>query len=243
MQEAEHAVKRVIDRINEEFYEELTIDDLARTAMYSKFHFTRLFQRVTGLTPGRFLSAVRLQQAKQLLVTTSLTVTEICHRVGYASVGTFSSRFCDMVGASPSTFRRLGGSRPEVPLDDRPRGAALGTIRGTVSLPESCPGDLVFIGVFPGPIHQGRPVSHTVLRGPGPYLVGDVPEGEWYVMACCEVANDAAPLLVASHGPMAVRGDTVHLADLGLRPPGELDPPVLLAPPAARPAPARSTAA
>src|SRR5437660_11978338 len=62
---AERAVLRAIDAMRERLGEPLTVDDLARAAMFSKFHFTRLFQRLTGVSPGRFLSALRLQKAKQ----------------------------------------------------------------------------------------------------------------------------------------------------------------------------------
>ena len=87
------AVDRAISTMRENLGEQLTVDDMARAAMFSKFHFTRIFQRVTGVSPGRFLSALRLQRAKQLLVSTSLNVADISLRVGYNSVGTFSSRF------------------------------------------------------------------------------------------------------------------------------------------------------
>jgi AraC family transcriptional regulator len=82
-QQTEQNIQRVIDSIYENISERITIDDMARTAMFSKFHFTRLFQRMTGVSPGRFLSAVRLQEAKKLLLYTGLSVTEISHRVGY----------------------------------------------------------------------------------------------------------------------------------------------------------------
>src|SRR5688572_1243423 len=89
--------------------EPLTVDDLARSAMFSKFHFTRIFQRVTGVSPGRFLSGLRLQRAKELLVSTSLSVADISVLVGYNSVGTFSSRFTRSVGMPPSRYRRRAG--------------------------------------------------------------------------------------------------------------------------------------
>src|SRR5437870_395167 len=59
---AEQAVLRAIAAMRERLDEQLTVDDLARAAMFSKFHFTRLFQRLTGVSPGRFLSALRLQR-------------------------------------------------------------------------------------------------------------------------------------------------------------------------------------
>src|SRR5215212_10512242 len=62
----EQAVGRVIETMRENLGEQLTVDDMARTAMFSKFHFSRFFQRVTGVSPGRLLSAMRLQEAKHL---------------------------------------------------------------------------------------------------------------------------------------------------------------------------------
>src|SRR2546430_14701048 len=95
--------------MRENLGEPLTVDDMAREALFSKFHFTRIFQRTTGVSPGRFLSALRLQQAKRLLVSTSLNVADISLRVGYNSVGTFSSRFTRSVGLCPTEYRRTGG--------------------------------------------------------------------------------------------------------------------------------------
>src|SRR4051794_38710734 len=105
----ERSMERVVYQMEEKLGEEITIDDLAHAALFSKFHFSRLFQRTTGISPGRFLSALRLERAKHLLVSTSLNVVDISHRVGYASVGPFSSRFSSSVGVSPTTHRRLGG--------------------------------------------------------------------------------------------------------------------------------------
>ncbi|WP_285508529.1 peroxidase-related enzyme [Actinokineospora sp. NBRC 105648] len=85
--------------------ESLTIDDMARVARFSKFHFSRLFQRHTGVPPARFLSALRLAEAQRLLATTRLRVTDIGLRVGYHSPGTFSSRFKRHVGLSPTQYR------------------------------------------------------------------------------------------------------------------------------------------
>lgn len=109
----ERAVGRAIENMRANLGERLTVDDLARSAMYSKFHFSRAFLRVTGVPPRRFLSSLRLQEAMRLLDSTSLTVAEISHRVGYASVGTFGSRFQSSVGVSPTTYRRRGACSSE----------------------------------------------------------------------------------------------------------------------------------
>ena len=97
---SEKAVLRAIETMHDRLGDPLTVDDMARAAMFSKFHFTRMFQRVTGVSPGRFLSALRLQRAKELLVSTPMNVADISVTVGYNSVGTFSSRFSRSVGMS-----------------------------------------------------------------------------------------------------------------------------------------------
>jgi AraC family transcriptional regulator len=238
----EKAVNRVIVSMHENLGEQLTIDDMARTAMFSKFHFSRVFQRATGVSPGRFLSAIRLQEAKRLLMSTTLSVTEISHRVGYASVGTFSSRFSSSVGVSPTTYRRLGGFTPRIRPDGRarvtsPRSA---TIRGRVwPLGEVAKGP-VFMGLFPDRLPQGQPVRCTVLDHAGPYALHDVPQGTWHLMVYAGeieqvdntslVSGGQGNALVGSVGPITIRPETViRPADVRLRRITPFDPPVLLA--------------
>ncbi|CCH31211.1 Transcriptional regulator, AraC family [Saccharothrix espanaensis DSM 44229] len=240
VQVIERAVGQVIDSMHANIGEQFTIDDMARTANYSKFHFSRAFQRVTGVSPGRFLAAIRLQEAKRLLVATSLTVTDISHRVGYTSVGTFSSRFRSSVGVSPTTFRQSGGFTRHIPMARRAVDARTAVVQGEISAPAGPPG-LLFIGLFQDGIPQGAPIRCTVLRRPGSYLLSCVPPGTWHLLAQSVAlgresmlgdgpfAHDLA-LSVASHGPVTIRpGRPVERADLTLRPICNLDPPVLLA--------------
>lgn len=86
--------------------QDVTMDRLASSVYFSKFHFTRIFQRSTGYSPGRFLAELRVLEAGRLLATTDLSFTEITHRVGYFSVGTFSSRFKAAASMSPTTYRQ-----------------------------------------------------------------------------------------------------------------------------------------
>ena len=231
----EQAVLRAIETMHEHLGEQLTIDDLAQAAIFSKFHFSRVFQRVTGLSPGRFLSAIRIQEAKRQLASTSLPVTEISVRVGYSSVGTFSSRFKHSVGVSPTRYRQLDRVTPQAQLR-RHTTAGTAAVRGSIMAPG--PDRPVFAGLFPDRIMQGRPVRWTVLRSPGPFMLSDVPLGAWHLLAhATSLAQDAddftlldESLYVANHGPIVIRPDTgACVADLELRPIGRLDPPVLLA--------------
>jgi len=239
----EQAVGRVIETMRENIGEQLTVDDMARMAMFSRFHFSRIFQRVTGVSPGRFLSAMRQQQAKQLLVSTSLTVTEISHQVGYTSVGTFSSRFTRSVGVSPTTYRQLGGFTPPIPMHERRgvRASRSATVHGEIRspLPDHLLG-LIFVGLFDDPIPRGQPVRCTVLHRTGPYRLENVPHGTWYLLAHSVAAGFEqavrGPLAgdqtvcVGSHGPVKVGLDTAASeADMRLGPAPSLDPPVLRA--------------
>ncbi|NUP01807.1 MAG: helix-turn-helix transcriptional regulator [Nonomuraea sp.] len=236
----ERAVLRVIESMQENHGEQLTIDDMARTAMFSKFHFSRVFQRVTGLSPGRFLSAVRLREAKRLLVSTSLSITHISHQVGYSSVGTFSSRFTHSVGLSPSRYRQLMSvtARDLAGGADRAFGGPAVTLHGVVTSP--LPDRPVFAGVFPGQILEGRPASFTLIRRPGPYVLENVPKGNWYLIAqsvaesredaVCHPPSGDGATCIARVGPIEVgAGGDTERADLRLRPMNALDPPVLLA--------------
>ena len=71
----------------------------------SKYHFLRCFAATYGKTPALYLAERRIERAQDLLRATNLTVTEVCHLVGYASLGSFSSRFRELVGITPSAYQ------------------------------------------------------------------------------------------------------------------------------------------
>ncbi|MGW0447163.1 helix-turn-helix domain-containing protein [Streptosporangium sandarakinum] len=234
----ERAVLRVVESMYENPGKQTTVDDMARTAMYSKAHFSRAFRRATGLSPGRFLSAVRLQEAKRLLGSTTLSITNISLQVGYSSISTFSSRFTSSVGLSPSNYRLLGSITSQALSAGRGQSAQgpTVTVRGRLSSPLK--GRPIFAGLFPNRILEGHPVSYTLLDGPGPFTLKDVPEGRWHLIA----QSVAADYEGAVHLPGG--GETLCLArqaitvwsdaepqpvDVLLRPMRLLDPPTLLA--------------
>lgn len=235
----EAAVERVIRAMRENLGEQITMDDMARTAMFSKFHFSRIFLRVTGISPGRFLSALRLQEAKRLLLTTSLAVADISHMVGYNSIGTFSSRFRASVGVSPSEYRQHSGFVPPLTAAEPDGSTHPGVLRGHVwSTPGCRPGDVV-VGLFAGRIAQGIPARHTVRSGIGPFELTDVPPGSWHVLAHSVGVTDGMPddgegrpqSYVAAFGPVEISatGAGTRSFDMWLRPPRIFDPPALLA--------------
>jgi AraC-like DNA-binding protein len=93
--------------IDQEWAEALDTRTLARQAHLSPYHFIRVFRATYGLTPHQYLTRRRLEQAKQLLTTSMLSVTEICMAVGFSSLGSFSALFQRHTGRSPQHFRLL----------------------------------------------------------------------------------------------------------------------------------------
>jgi len=243
----ETAVERVIRAMQENLGEQITIDDMARTAMFSKFHFSRIFQRVTGISPGRFLSALRLQEAKRLLLTTSMTVADISHLVGYNSIGTFSSRFRSSVGVSPTEYRQYRGFVTPLAVPEQADEPHPAVVRGHIWQAPGCQPGHIVVGLFPDRIAQGTPARHVALPGAGPFEITDVPAGAWHLLAhSVEVdtseprtenrtetrdeARGAGQSYVAAFGPLDVGSSAeVRSADLWLRPRRIFDPPALLA--------------
>ena len=99
------ALRRARDLIDREYAEPLDLDAMAGEAGYSRFHFARAFAAAYGETPRTYLTRRRIERAKTLLRSANLSVTEICFLVGFASLGSFSTRFRALVGTSPSEYR------------------------------------------------------------------------------------------------------------------------------------------
>ena len=94
----------------------IDLDAVAAHAHCSRFHFLRSFRAAYGETPRAYLTRRRIERAKELLRSANLTVTEVCFLVGFTSLGSFSARFSECVGMSPSAYRaeavRRGGPPP-----------------------------------------------------------------------------------------------------------------------------------
>jgi AraC-like DNA-binding protein len=99
------ALRRARDMIDRDYAAPLDLETLAREAGYSRYHFARAFAAAYGEPPRGYLTRRRIERAKTLLRTANLSVTEICFLVGFSSLGSFSSRFLELVGRSPSEYR------------------------------------------------------------------------------------------------------------------------------------------
>ncbi|WP_225834911.1 helix-turn-helix domain-containing protein [Streptomyces sp. NK08204] len=98
-------LRRARDRMDREYAEPLDMTELARGALMSPGHFQRSFRKAFGETPYSYLMTRRVERAKALLRRGDLSVTEVCLAVGFTSLGSFSSRFTELVGQTPSAYR------------------------------------------------------------------------------------------------------------------------------------------
>ena len=98
-------LRRARDLADRHYAEPLDLEALAAAAGVSKYHFLRCFAATYGKTPALYLAERRIERAQDLLRATNLTVTEVCHLVGYTSLGSFSSKFTQLVGTPPSDYQ------------------------------------------------------------------------------------------------------------------------------------------
>jgi AraC-like DNA-binding protein len=98
-------LRRARDRMDREYAQPLDVPSLARTALMSTAHFSRRFREAYSETPYSYLMTRRIERAKALLRRGDLSVTEVCFEVGCTSLGSFSARFTELVGETPSAYR------------------------------------------------------------------------------------------------------------------------------------------
>jgi len=109
-------LRRVRDRIDREYAQPLDVEALAQGAHMSAGHLSRQFRLVYGESPYAYLMTRRIERAMALLRRGDLSVTEVCFAVGCSSLGTFSSRFTELVGVPPSTYRlQAAGATDGIP--------------------------------------------------------------------------------------------------------------------------------
>lgn len=241
----DEVVVRVIEDIKDRYREPITLDDMAKTAILSPFYFLRVFRRATGVSPGRYLAAVRINEAKRLLLTTSLRVADVSCEVGYASVGTFTSRFTKSVGMPPTLYRYMASEQaPEEPPTFAPPAVTgeYGALRGRLHLPDPPAGHDLYIGAFDGPITQGMPIAceHFDKAETTDFELAPIPPGHWFVQAVTVPTGiegfpgdggcgERSPL-VGIAGPFEVVPDRRHHEiDVPMRRLTPTDVPILLA--------------
>lgn len=108
-------MRKVRDRIDREYAQPLDIEALARGIHVSAGHLSRQFKQAYGESPYSYLMTRRIERAMALLRRGDLSVTDVCFEVGFSSLGTFSTRFSELVGIPPSAYRENPGLGPGIP--------------------------------------------------------------------------------------------------------------------------------
>jgi AraC family transcriptional regulator len=216
----------------------LDLDGMARLANASRCHFDRLFREITGLAPRHFQTAVRLNTASRLLLTTERSVTDVCYDIGYESLGTFVATFTRTFGLPPQRLREVAAALH----DPWPRGATAGLVAefGAHASPPLLEGRIVyeapfegiiFVGLFPTPIPVRVPLACTIVSAPGPFTLGPIPAAGYVLAVAIPSCERPLDFLL---NEQAHRGGK-HVSDLSqelvltLHPPEPLDPPMNIA--------------
>ncbi len=108
-------LRRARDVADRNYAEPLDLTALASAAGVSKYHFLRCFAAEYGETPMQYVIRRRIERASDLLRATNLTVTEVCNLVGYSSLGSFSAKFRELVGMTPSEYQKAQAGGPHIP--------------------------------------------------------------------------------------------------------------------------------
>jgi len=238
-------IDEVIAYIHKHIDEPLPLSRLAKYAAYSPYHFSRLFKERVGLPPLYYVSALRLQKAKHLLLHTHLNVRDIGLEIGQQSLGTFTTRFTERVGMTPAEFRNSKHRADELlhslrELDEWSAPPLSlpepGRVEGTVRAEQPFEG-VILIGLFAKPIPEGFPLYGTLLPSLGPFSFANVKPGTYYLMATSVAWGMQAidfllphttlrfrslePIVVTPHTPVPHQQLTLH-------PPRPDDPPILI---------------
>jgi AraC family transcriptional regulator len=240
------AVERVITSARGRLCEPISLRDMSRVAYLSTFHFNRVFHQITGLPPAKFISAMRLEEAKRLLLNTNRSITDVSFEVGYNSLSTFNRRFTQRVGLGPREFRYLAERITPASVESlcahyaELTGHAMQrpSVEGFVDSPKLTEGP-IFVGLFRAHIPQSRPVGGALLTSPGAFSIGPVPDGIYHLLAAAlphladtlgYLLPDSANLLVGTGNvPVIVQeGRASGPFNISLRPMALTDPPLLI---------------
>lgn len=184
-------IDEVIAYIHQHIYDQLPLSRLANHVAYSPYHFTRIFKERIGLSPLYYVSSLRLQKAKDLLLHTNLSVRDIGLEIGQQSLGTFTTRFTERVGLTPSHFRNSALQADDCfrslqKLKDWRSSQSISNqharIEGTVQATIPFEG-VILIGLFAKPIPEGLPLYGTLLSSLGDFCFTGVKPGTYYLMA------------------------------------------------------------
>ncbi|MFE1027478.1 helix-turn-helix transcriptional regulator [Streptomyces sp. NPDC058818] len=216
-------IEQVVEGIRKRYEEPLSLSDLGEMARLTPFHMARLFREQTGLPPARFLTVVRLEEAKRRLLRTDVSIADISLGVGYASIGSFTTRFTKTFGVSPGQYRRmtqLGPDAVEFAGGNADASYAYGAIQGRLRRDDGLDHASVFVAAFHAASAGDRPARcYRVGRSSDLWTIPYVPEGRWFIEAVSLTSAQGGGCVVAgSVGPVFVTPGAVVRVDVALEP-------------------------
>ncbi len=238
-------IQETLQYIQEHIEGPLSLEEIARQVGYSPYHFTRVFKAHMGVPLFYYVSSLRLQKAKDLLLHTDLTIRDIALDVGHQSLGTFTTRFTEKVGVTPGAFRKTAPDAEKALQAIKGLGESLShassmtetcNVSGMIETEIPYQG-IVLIGLFPKPIPEGIPLYGTLVRGTGGFCIPGVVPGIYYLMATTvswEMQADSIlltrkTLRTGEHKPLNIqRGSAVSELNVKLHLPKLDDPPILI---------------
>ncbi|OPA81006.1 AraC family transcriptional regulator [Paenibacillus selenitireducens] len=238
-------IDEILAYIQEHIDEPLPLSRLAGHVAYSTYHFTRIFKDRVGLPPLYYVSSLRLQKAKELLLSTNWSIRDIALEIGQQSLGTFTTRFTERVGVTPLVFRNSAlkadihlrslqklTQRYPLLLGSSPHDRIQGTVHSEVPFE-----GVILIGLFTKPIPEGLPLYGTLLTSLGDFCFTGVKPGTYYLMATSiswgmqarDVLLPSTTLRSRSKSPIIVGpASFVPHQEIMLRVPRLDDPPILI---------------
>jgi AraC family transcriptional regulator len=241
----QESIECVVARMRASLDAPLRLEEMARLAHLSPYHFDRVFRSLTGLSAAAFQSALRIDAAKRALLLDDRPITDICFGLGYESVGSFTTRFTRAVGLAPTNFRAQVESLRDVDMCDalRRAAAAAGLDTAEASAVQvtlegaSSEHAVAWIGAFPKGIPDRVPRAGTLALGNA--HVGFAPLGHatYHLMAAsyppspriADYLVQHERMRVATSGPLKFDDATHRHVRLRLRDLIATDPPILLA--------------
>ncbi|OAB40312.1 helix-turn-helix transcriptional regulator [Paenibacillus antarcticus] len=239
------ATVQAIDYMKCHLDEDITSEQLAIHVNYSPFHFTRIFKSVTGISPRRYLSALRMESGKKELLKSPSLLVKVLLAIGFRSVGTFNTKFKENVGVTPKKFRNLSEAlsaymsqyeNQELLLSATNLNSTIQKICCHVEAPDSFSG-MIFVGLFPRPIPDQRPIAGTALnRKNRTCTFTNVPEGTYYALiAGIPWSLNPKDYFLLEHCLRGMFPSAIHVMDttnldmtIQLRGPLPFDPPIVV---------------
>ncbi|MFD2044281.1 helix-turn-helix domain-containing protein [Ornithinibacillus salinisoli] len=240
--EKKKVVLQAIEYMKNHIDEEITSEALAKHVGYSPYHFSRIFKDITGVSPRHYLSALRIEAGKEILINSSSSILKTLLHVGFRSMGSFNTKFKKFVGLPPKQFQssiqdlhqfinefEFSEELTQIDIQNP-------SITCHLEIPSTFKG-ILFVGLFPRPIPDQNPIHGTAIsHHEKSCTFTNIPLGTYYIMATA-ISRSINPinyfvldnaLRGMADTPIHIQENTAETVHILLREPLPYDPPILI---------------